>query len=334
MSIDQKRLQHLLAIARTGSFGRAATVLGISQPALSTSIVLLEKAAGGLVLTRDRSGAKLTGLGEILVGHARSLELLLGRAVTETKLFLDDVQGPLIIGASPVAAAAVVPEAILRLKNEMPRLAVSMLEGVDDLMIARLTAGEIDMLVSPLGARLPPEIDEEPLLRSAMTVIMRPRNPLARHRNLTFRHLMQAEWVLPIPGNALRRRLEAYFLLAGVPLPAHTIATNSTSGIKALVRQSDRVAIMARAMAEPELASFTLVARPIADERFMQTLGIKRWVHHPISPAAARFAAILGEIAARHPTRGKRVRKAASDKMSLRNPSLKSNDRGISREKR
>jgi DNA-binding transcriptional LysR family regulator len=315
MSIDQKRLQHLLAIARTGSFGRAAAMLNVSQPALSTSIVLLEKAAGGTVLTRDRSGAKLTGLGEILVEHARSLELLLSRATTQTRLFLDDVQGPLIIGASPVAAAAIVPRAILRLKNEIPRLAVSLFEGVDDLMIARLTVGEIDMLVSPLGARLPPEIEEEPLLRSAMTVIMRPRNPLARHRNLTFRHLTQAEWVLPIPGNALRRRLEAYFLLAGVPLPAHTIATNSTSGIKALVRQSDRVAIMARAMAEPELASFTLVARPIADERFMQTLGIKRWVHHPISPAAARFAAILSEIAARHPARGKRARKAASDKI-------------------
>jgi LysR family pca operon transcriptional activator len=123
---------------------------------------------------------------------------------------------------------------------------------------------------------------------------------------------MHAEWVLPIPGNALRRRLEAYFLLAGVPMPAHTIATNSISGIKALVRQSDRVAIMARAMAEPELGSFLLVARSIADERFVQTLGIKRWVHHPVSPAAARFAAILGEIATRIQTRGKRTRKVAS----------------------
>ena len=324
MSIDQKRLQHLLAIARTGSFGRAAGVLGVSQPALSASIVLLEKTAGGVVLTRDRSGAKLTRLGEILVEHARSLELLLDRAATETKLFLDDVQGPLLIGASPVAAAAIVPEAILRLKDEMPRLAVSLFEGVDDLMIARLTAGEIDMLVSPLGGtRLPPEIEEKPLLRGAMTVIMRPRNSLARHRRLTLHHLMRAEWVLPIPGNALRRRLEAYFLLAGMPLPAHTIATNSTSGIKALVRQSDRVAIMAKAMAEPELASGTLVARPIADERFVQTLGIKRWVHHPISPIAARFAALLGEIAAGRPVRGERLPKAAARKIDTRQ-SLKS----------
>ena len=299
MSIDQKRLHHLLAIARTGSFGRAAATLGISQPALSTSIVLLERSAGAAVLARDRSGAKLTRLGEILVAHARSLELLLDRAATETKLFHDDVQGPLLIGASPVAAAALVPRAILRLKEEMPRLAISLFEGVDDVMIARLTAGELDVLVSPLGAaRLPAEIDEKPLLRSPMTVIMRPTNPLARHRRLTLTHLMQAEWVLPIPGNALRRRLEAHFLLAGAPLPAHSIATNSTSGIKALVRQSDCVAIMSKTMAEPEIGSGTLVALPIADERFVQTLGVKRWVHQPISPVAARFTAILGELAA------------------------------------
>jgi DNA-binding transcriptional LysR family regulator len=76
MSLDQKRLHNLLAVARTGSFGRAAAALGVSQPALSTSIALLEKTVGGAVLKRDRSGATLTPLGEILIQHARSLELL------------------------------------------------------------------------------------------------------------------------------------------------------------------------------------------------------------------------------------------------------------------
>ena len=298
MSLDQKRLQNLLAIARTGSFGRAAAALGVSQPALSTSIALLEEAVGGPVLTRDRSGAKLTGLGEILARHARSLELLFERAATQSQLFRADMRGPLIIGASPVAAAAIVPNAVLRLKRELPRLAVSIIEGVDDVMIARLVTGEIDLLISPLGGeRLEAEIEETPLMQGPMTVIMRPSHPLARRRALAFDHLIGAEWVLPIPGNALRRRLEALFLLAGAPLPAHTIATNSTSGIKALVRQSDRIAIMAPAMAEPELSSGQLVALPIADDRFVQTLGLKRWVHHPLSAVAARFLAILGELA-------------------------------------
>jgi DNA-binding transcriptional LysR family regulator len=165
-------------------------------------------------------------------------------------------------------------------------------------MIARLTTGEIDLLVSPLGAaRLPDVVEETPLERGPMTVIMRPANALARRRSLSIDQMTKAEWVLPIPGNALRRRLEALFLLAGAPLPAHTIATNSISAVKTLVRQSDRIAIMATAMAEPELSSGTLVARAIADERFVQSLSVKRWLHHPVSAVAARFAAILDELA-------------------------------------
>ena len=297
MSLDQKRLHNLLAIARTGSFGRAAASLGISQPALSISIALLEKAVGGAVLKREHSGATLTPLGEILIQHARSLELLLDRATKEASLFLADSCGPLLIGASPVAAASIVPKAILRMKKDLPGLAVSLIEGVDDAMIAKLTSGEIDLLVSPQGAaHSTAEIEETPLSRDRMTVIMRPGNPLARRRSLTFDHMMHAEWVLPIPGNALRRRLEALFLLAGTALPAHTIATNSIAGIKALVRQSDRIAIMAKAMAEAELRSGQLIARPITDDRFVQTLGIKRWVHHPLSPIGTRFIAVLSAL--------------------------------------
>jgi LysR family transcriptional regulator of gallate degradation len=297
MSFDQRRLQNLLAVARTGSFGRAAASLGISQPALSISIARLEATIGGAVLTRDRSGAKLTPLGEILVQHARSLELLLDRAAKEASLFLAEACGPLLIGASPVAAASIVPRAILRLKSDLPGLAVSLIEGVDDAMIAKLTSGEIDLLISPLGAPRPSaEVVETPLSHDPMTVIMRPGNPLAKRRALTFNHLMQAEWVLPIPGNALRRRLEALFLLAGTMLPAHTIATNSISGIKALVQHSDRIAIMAKPMAEAELRGRQLVALPIADKRFVQSLGVKHWIHHPVSPIATRFIAVLTDL--------------------------------------
>jgi molybdate transport repressor ModE-like protein len=299
MPLDQKRLRSLSAIARNGSFGEAARALGVSQPALSTSIALLEQTVGGAVLIRDRKGARLTPLGEILLQHARALEHLLDRAAAEARLFQADVRGPLVIGASPIAAASAVPKVILRMKKAMPRLAVSIIEGVDDDLIARLATGEIDFVVSPSsGGHLPPDIEEIPLIRGPTTVIMRPSNPLAGRRAVKFGRLAIAEWVLPIPGSALHRRIEALFLLAGVPLPAHAIATNSISAIKALVGQSDRVSIMARAMAEPEIASGRLVALPIADERFQQTLVLKRWLHRPASPIATQFQKIILEMTA------------------------------------
>ncbi len=311
MTIDQKRLADLLSIARHGSFGRAASARNISQPALTASINLLEKTAGGRVLIRSRSGATLTPLGQILVEHAGALEALLARAKTDAQLGLVDRHGPVVVGASPVAAASIVPRAVLRLKERAPDASVSIIEGGDDDLIARLRQGELDLMVAPMGGDQGyDDVDEKALLRGPMTVIMRPSNPAARHRQVRFQQLISAEWVLPNPGSMLRRRLDALFLLAGVSLPPHTISTNSIAAVKAMVRQSDAIAIMARAMAEPELASGQLVALPIADGPFTQTLAIKRWRHHPVSPLAAQFADMLGEIAAE--MSGKRKRRVKS----------------------
>jgi LysR family transcriptional regulator, regulator for genes of the gallate degradation pathway len=310
MTVDQKRLADLLAVARTGSFGRAAAARSVSQPALSVSIALLEKSVGGAVVTRSRSGAVLTPLGEILADHARTLEQLLTRAEAEARLFGTDTRGPLTIGATPVAAASIIPRAILRMTQTVPRLAISVVEGVHDDLVARLATGEMDLVLAPLGGhRADPDIVQTPLLRGPMTVLMRPTHPLARRRTVRFKQLATAEWVLPNPGSALRRRLDALFLLTGTPMPPHTIATNSITTVKSLIRRSDRIAIMSRAMAEAELAAGQLVAVPITDGPFTQTLGIKRWRQRKVSPVMQRFIETLHEVSSEMTA----ARKRASD---------------------
>ena len=67
MTIDAHHLSCLLAIARTGSFSRAALELGQSQPTLSNHIALLERRLGVQVLQRSKRGSSLTPHGEILV---------------------------------------------------------------------------------------------------------------------------------------------------------------------------------------------------------------------------------------------------------------------------
>jgi DNA-binding transcriptional LysR family regulator len=52
MEIDPKLLRYLLAITRSGSFGRAAAMLGVWQPALSVTIARLEDVVGAPVMER------------------------------------------------------------------------------------------------------------------------------------------------------------------------------------------------------------------------------------------------------------------------------------------
>ena len=59
LNLDPRYLANLLSIAKHGSFNCAAAARGISQPALSNSIVQLERRLGVLVLDRSASGSHL-----------------------------------------------------------------------------------------------------------------------------------------------------------------------------------------------------------------------------------------------------------------------------------
>lgn len=66
-----KQLEYILAVARSGSFRRAADELNISQPTLSAQIARAEELLGVKLLERTRSGAHLTPVGRLFEPQGR-----------------------------------------------------------------------------------------------------------------------------------------------------------------------------------------------------------------------------------------------------------------------
>ena len=64
-----EQLEYVAAVARLGSFRRAAEELHISQPALSETVRNLERELGVDIFERDRSGASLSADGRDLLSH-------------------------------------------------------------------------------------------------------------------------------------------------------------------------------------------------------------------------------------------------------------------------
>ena len=64
--MENRRLRYFLQIAEEGSMGRAASVLGIAQPALTRQVRLLEEALGVPLFIRTQRGMQLTEDGEQL----------------------------------------------------------------------------------------------------------------------------------------------------------------------------------------------------------------------------------------------------------------------------
>src|SRR3954470_20676810 len=73
MELELRHLRVVCAIADAGSVTKAASVLGLAQPALTAQLQRIERALGGVLFDRDRRGARATALGELVLSRARVL---------------------------------------------------------------------------------------------------------------------------------------------------------------------------------------------------------------------------------------------------------------------
>jgi DNA-binding transcriptional LysR family regulator len=85
MELEVRHLKALCAIADAGSLHKAARLLGMTQPALTTQLRRIENTLGGQLFTRERTGCRPTHLGRAVVTRARPLVAEMTALVAETK---------------------------------------------------------------------------------------------------------------------------------------------------------------------------------------------------------------------------------------------------------
>lgn len=100
MSLNLHLLRLFAAVARTGSFSRAADLLHISQPAISKGVRDFELQVGCRLLDRTSKGVRPTREGAALARHAETLFAAERAAEDELQALRNLDSGSLRIGAS------------------------------------------------------------------------------------------------------------------------------------------------------------------------------------------------------------------------------------------
>ena len=295
-TIDPRHLVNLLAVANYGSFNRAAAARGLSQPALSNSIALLERKLGLSVLTRTRRGSEVNEYGKILLRSAQTLEALLAQTAELVRNKQLGVEGPLRIGASPSITLKFLPELMSRVLRSQTAVQVSLVEGLDDQLISGLQAGAFDLVLGTfLGNSLPADLTEEPLFADSFGIGVGQKHPLAKRRSVSLTELRDHPWVLPGPGSAYRRHVEAIFQTAGVPWPVDTVVCNSLALVESIVTQTGRVTVVTQL--QTTMHNFWRLRTITLRGGGQRTLSIKWRRAGQLTPLAARVVKLAHEVA-------------------------------------
>lgn len=145
MTFDLRQLRAFTTIAASGSLGRAADALHVTQPALSRILKRLEEQIGAPLFERHSKGVQLTAIGEALLPHATLLQHEAEHAREEIDALRGLAKGTIKVGAVGSIASLVLPVALGRVLDRWPNLRVVIVEGVWDRLVDALLTHEIDI---------------------------------------------------------------------------------------------------------------------------------------------------------------------------------------------
>jgi DNA-binding transcriptional LysR family regulator len=142
---ELRDLERFLAVAEQRNFGRAAAVLGMSQPPLTRQIHALERDLGVQLFSRARRQIELTPAGRALVREARALLAQARVAAQTTREAADGTSGRLRVGYRGVARFRIVPVAIRLMRERLPNASVTLAESMTALLHDHVRARLLDM---------------------------------------------------------------------------------------------------------------------------------------------------------------------------------------------
>lgn len=167
--ITIRQMRYFEALATTGHFGKAAEMVSVSQPALSTQISDMETELGVTLVERSRSGTYLTEEGEALLPEIRAILTSVDRLHERARQVRSTLEGRLRLGIIPTLAPYLVPRLIPLLKADYPDLNLEMREAITRQCLEELQAGRLDCALVALPAEAN-GIEAKPLFRDRFLV--------------------------------------------------------------------------------------------------------------------------------------------------------------------
>jgi DNA-binding transcriptional LysR family regulator len=286
------QLQGLVEIARTGTIGRAAEQLVISQPALTARLKALEDELGCALVTRGRAGSRLTDAGRALLPYAERAIAAIDEGAHRARELAGGRTAALAIGAAPAVSAYVLPAVLRRLRAAHPETQLSVRSGHSEELLELVLEGEVEVgVMRPLTH---PEIVSQPVYEDELILVAHRGHPFSRMRSVRMRDLAGEQLVMFDRASSYHDLTRALFRTAGVR-PRSFLEVDNIDAAKRMVQEELGVALLPHSAVEAELRGQHLRAIRVTDMTPVRRtiVAVRRRDAGPPAGVLATFLALL-----------------------------------------
>ncbi|WEX12098.1 LysR family transcriptional regulator [Chelativorans sp. AA-79] len=185
-----RHLENFLALYDARNMHVAAERKGVSQPALTKSLKLLESELGMELFLRTSRGLEPTDAGNILYLHARAIDQEARFAGLDVQELHQNLGGHIRIGVGQVLAVSTFPQVLVAFHMQFPKVQATVETGISTQLVDALVNERLDVVVAALPeVPLPERFAATPLFKSDMVVICRQGHPLRSRKTTSLREL-------------------------------------------------------------------------------------------------------------------------------------------------
>jgi DNA-binding transcriptional LysR family regulator len=294
--LKMRQILLLVALDDHRNIHKAASHVGMTQPAATRLLSDLERLLKINLFERNPRGVSPNGYGQSLIRHCRIILTTLDHARDEINAISSGTTGRTAIGTLQVASPMLVPRGILRFKKSHPNHTLLVREGTTLTLLPALWRGELDLLVGRASKNIAGEgLKFESLYEEPMCIVAKKNHRLAKRNYLKLSTLAKEEWILPTPDSIYRKRLDEAFRKSGANPPHSVVESISILTNMLLIQESDMLAVMPGKVAKHYADLGELQILSIKPPTPSGPVGIISVLGRPLSPAAIDFIQALRE---------------------------------------
>lgn len=290
MEIHQ--LRYFRAVARAGSFTRAAEHEHVAQPSLSQQVRKLEDELGARLFDRLGRAVRLTSFGQAFFPRAEAIL----REVSDAKHQIEEMAGVecgrIVVGAIPTIAPYFLPSCLASFGLNFPEVQINVVEEVTSVLLERLHETTIDMALIALPVPKGHFVCQE-LLREPLFLVVPRKHRLAAKPQVRLHEIENDSFLLLKEGHCFRENTLSACSRARLK-PNVVFESGQFATLLAMVAANAGVSVVPKMAVEQRDGCCFI---PIADQGAFRRIGVVRLRQHFQSRAQHAFVRHLQESA-------------------------------------
>jgi LysR family nitrogen assimilation transcriptional regulator len=292
-----KQLSYFLAIAREGSFLKAAQTVYIAQSALSHQMSLLEDELEASLFHRTKRGVTLTQAGDLLQAHAQSVLRQVDDAKSSIASLSQTPAGRVIVGIAHSVSNALALPLYQQIQTESPGIELELTEELTGNLMRQLHAGQLHMAVLFDDGTLD-GLEVLPLISERLSVIAPLNHPAiaANRRTLSLQEALALPLILPASPHGVRPIIEQAALEAGLSPPNVVADISSVSILRTALLAGMGCTLLPVMPLVSDIDQKALRALTLHQPTVQRTVCLCRSAHNPPSLAAKQVWQATGAL--------------------------------------